>query len=52
MKTVLCYGDSNTYGFNPSNRLRYRRNVRWTGRLQELLGEDYYIVEEGCNGRI
>lgn len=51
MKTVLCYGDSNTYGFNPVNGLRYPKDVRWTGRLQEMLGEDYIVVEEGCNGR-
>jgi len=51
MKTILCYGDSNTYGFNPENGLRYPSDVRWTGRLQRLLGEDYVVVEEGCNGR-
>ena len=51
MKTVLCYGDSNTYGFNPSNGLRYPEDVRWTGRLQMLLGDDYRVIEEGCNGR-
>lgn len=51
MKTVLCYGDSNTYGFNPLNGLRYPENVRWTGRLKSLLGDEYRIIEEGCNGR-
>lgn len=51
MKTVLCYGDSNTYGYNPSNGFRYPEDVRWTGRLQALLGDDYRIIEEGCNGR-
>lgn len=51
MKTVLCYGDSNTHGYNPVTGLRYPRNVRWTGILQELLGDNFYVVEEGCNGR-
>lgn len=51
MKTILCYGDSNTYGYNPANGLRYPKEVRWTGRLQQLLGEEYVVVEEGCNGR-
>lgn len=51
MKTVLCYGDSNTYGFNPLNAMRYPENVRWTGRLAALLGEEYRVIEEGCNGR-
>ena len=50
-KTIVCYGDSNTYGFNPKNGTRYPRNVRWTGRLAELLGDAYHVVEEGCNGR-
>lgn len=51
MKTILCYGDSNTYGYNPKNGLRYPKDVRWTGILEELLGEDYNLIEEGCNGR-
>lgn len=51
MKTILCYGDSNTYGYNPLDGLRYPENVRWTGRLKMLLGDDYRIIEEGCNGR-
>lgn len=51
MKTVLCYGDSNTYGYDPVTGMRYPRNVRWTGILQELLGDEFYVVEEGCNGR-
>lgn len=50
-KTVLCYGDSNTYGYNPLNGLRYSKETRWTGCLQELLGEEFSIIEEGCNGR-
>ena len=51
MKTVLCYGDSNTYGFVPETGLRYPRDVRYPGRLQMLLGDDYAVIEEGCNGR-
>ena len=51
MTTVLCYGDSNTYGHVPETGLRYPRDVRYPGRLQKLLGEDYFVVEEGCNGR-
>lgn len=50
-KTILCYGDSNTYGYNPLNGLRYAKGIRWTGCLQEMLGEEYSIIEEGCNGR-
>lgn len=51
MKSILCYGDSNTYGFNPVNTFRYPKNIRWTGCLQEMLGEEYLVIEEGCNGR-
>ena len=51
MKTVVCYGDSNTYGFDPTTGGRFPRDVRWTGRLQTLLGCGYHVVEEGCNGR-
>ncbi len=51
MKTVLCYGDSNTYGYNHKTGLRYPKNIRWPGVLQNLLGDDYTVIEEGCNGR-
>jgi lysophospholipase L1-like esterase len=30
---------------------RFPHDVRWTGVLQKLLGEDYYVIEEGCCGR-
>lgn len=51
MKRILCYGDSNTFGYDPVTGKRYSPNIRWTGRLQQLLGKDYCVVEEGCNGR-
>ena len=51
MKTILCYGDSNTYGYDPGNGLRYPENVRWTGVLKNLLKSSYNVIEEGCNGR-
>lgn len=51
MKKVLCFGDSNTYGFIPSSGGRYGKNVRWTGVLQKILGAEYKIIEEGCNNR-
>ena len=51
MKTILCYGDSNTYGLKPDSSQRYPRDVRWTGILQKKLGEDYYVIEEGLSGR-
>lgn len=51
MKTILCYGDSNTYGYNPSNNGRYQKKDRWVSILQEKLGKDYEVIPEGLNGR-
>lgn len=50
-KTVLCYGDSNTHGQKPDRSGRYAANERWTGLLQQQLGNDYYVIEEGLGGR-
>lgn len=49
--TVLCYGDSNTWGAMPTQDARFAADIRWTGKLQQLLGEDYYVIEEGMRGR-
>jgi lysophospholipase L1-like esterase len=51
--TVLCFGDSNTNGISgdDENYVRLPAAVRWTGRLQRLLGDGYYVIEEGLNGR-
>lgn len=51
MKTILCFGDSNTWGFDPTTQERFSREVRWTGVLRQELGRDYDVIEEGCNGR-
>lgn len=51
MRAVLCFGDSNTWGFDPATGNRFPRGVRWPGRLQAGLGEEWYVVEEGLNGR-
>lgn len=50
MKHILCFGDSNTYGFNPHGG-RYDDDTRWTRVLARLLGSDYMILEEGLNSR-
>lgn len=55
MKNILCYGDSNTWGCIPSRgdepARRYPPATRWPGVLRRELGEGYWIVEEGLNGR-
>jgi len=51
MIRILCYGDSNTWGWNPSTKERYHEDERWTGVLKKELGNEYIIIEEGLNGR-
>lgn len=51
MKQILCFGDSNTYGYIPDGSGRFDVHTRWTGRLQKILGNEYHIIEEGFCGR-
>jgi len=51
MKVILCYGDSNTWGFDPLTQDRFPPRVRWTGVLARQLGEGYQVIEEGLSGR-
>lgn len=48
---ILCFGDSNTYGYKPDGSGRFNDEIRWTGLLQKRLGENYQIIEEGLCGR-
>jgi lysophospholipase L1-like esterase len=48
---VLCFGDSNTWGQKTDKTGRYPANVRWTGVLQNELGDNYYVIEEGLGSR-
>ena len=50
-KRILCYGDSNTYGFNPYDCSRYEENQRWSGILKQTLKDEYEVIEEGKNNR-
>ena len=51
LKNILCYGDSNTWGWTPVTGERYPMDVRWTGILQKNLGPDYHVIEDGMSGR-
>lgn len=51
MKTILCYGDSNTWGHEPTLQARLGIHERWPGVLRDTLGPEYHIIEEGLGGR-
>ncbi len=54
MPRLLCYGDSNTWGFASVPEPpapRYGRADRWPCVMAEALGPDWELVEEGLNGR-
>lgn len=51
MKKILCFGDSNTYGFNPKNGERFNSSTRWSGILKSSLKDNFLIIEQGCNNR-
>ena len=51
MKNILCFGDSNTFGWDPASQSRLTQYLRWPGVLAVKLGAGYHIVEEGCGGR-
>ena len=50
---ILCFGDSNTFGYNPfaKDGTCFSESIRWTGRLQQGLGSDCKVLEEGLNNR-
>ncbi|MCA9382357.1 SGNH/GDSL hydrolase family protein [Candidatus Dojkabacteria bacterium] len=52
-KRILCYGDSNTWGWIPNEmgRRRFGIDERWPGILQNKLGDNYEVIEEGLGGR-
>jgi len=57
MPTLLCFGDSNTWGFHPASITaphpeRHAPEVRWTGVAARELGAEWRIIEEGQNGRM
>jgi len=49
-RRILCYGDSNTYGYDPRSYLggRYPESIRWTALLNT---DDWAVINEGENGR-
>jgi len=51
MKTIVCFGDSNTWGFNAIDGNRHAYADRWTSQLQARLGNEFKVIPEGYNGR-
>jgi lysophospholipase L1-like esterase len=51
VKRVLCFGNSNTWGYIPGIGERFDYNSRWAGILAQSLNGKYQIIEEGLNGR-
>ncbi|MEO1091258.1 MAG: SGNH/GDSL hydrolase family protein [Pseudomonadota bacterium] len=55
MKTVLCYGDSNTHGTKPltalGRRERFDPTVRWPRRLAQRLAGRWEVIEAGLPSR-
>ena len=54
MKKVFFYGDSNTYGYDPSFYTggRYPRNACWTTLLAESLEGMWVVAADGMPGRM
>ncbi len=52
VRSVLCYGDSNTWGSDPADAdRRFPWEIRWPGVLQRELGREFHVVEEGLGSR-
>lgn len=50
-KSVLCYGDSLTWGYDPVNLDRHAYEDRWPSVLARALGVKVNVIAEGLNGR-
>ncbi|WP_193178194.1 SGNH/GDSL hydrolase family protein [Oricola nitratireducens] len=51
MKTVLAFGDSLTWGFDPTGPRRHAPGNRWPVALADALGGRVDVIAEGLNGR-
>lgn len=51
MKTILCYGDSLTWGYNAEGPSRHAFEDRWPNVLQAELGKTVHVIADGLNGR-
>lgn len=50
-KKIVCFGDSNTHGYDSKTGGRFSEEERWSKLLEKYLGEEYDVAEEGLEGR-
>lgn len=50
-KRVVCFGDSNTWGYDAQTGGRFDDDARWAQVMAGALGEGYQVIEEGVSGR-
>lgn len=50
-KKIVCFGDSNTHGYDSKTGERFSEEERWPKLLEKYLGEEYDVAEEGLEGR-
>ena len=48
---IVCFGDSNTFGYDSETKGRFSEDIRWCGILRKSLGENVNLIERGLNGR-
>lgn len=51
MKTILAFGDSLTWGYDPETMLRHDFFDRWPNVVGKALGHKVRVISEGLNGR-
>lgn len=51
MKTILCYGDSLTWGYDAEGPARHHYDDRWPSVVAQQLGAGVRVIAEGLNGR-
>lgn len=51
MTKILCFGDSNTWGYQANSGKRFAKGQRWPGILARLIGNQVQVIENGLPGR-
>ena len=51
LKTILCYGDSLTWGYKPEDGTRYEYFQTWPGVMEKSLGSEDRVITEALSGR-